>query len=251
VTAESKPYTGARRGNIIILGAAAVAIVLIVAYVASVFQSDTVKYDPVINPEDFVSQVDNPYYPLVRGTTFVYEGVSEDGNETNEVAVTNQTKVIMGVSCVVVWDRVWLEGALVEETFDWYAQDKNGSVWYFGEDSREIENGLVVSTEGSWQAGIDDAKPGIVMMGQPVVGEEYRQEYYRGEAEDMAEVLSLNASATVPFGTYSNCLQTKDWTPLEPGIAESKYYAPGIGLVMESALEGGTSYMYLVEIVAG
>ncbi len=229
--------------------AVVVVLVLAAAYMAGIFGSDEVDYNPVINPSDFVAVVDNPYFPLVPGTTFVYEGVSEDGAERNEMHVTDETKVIMGVACTVVWDRVWLEGSLIEETYDWYAQDKNGSVWYFGEDSREMDNGVVVSTEGSWETGVDGAKPGIVMMGLPVVGEVYRQEYYKGEAEDMAEVVSLNASATVPHGVYSDCLQTKDWTPLEPGVAEYKYYASGVGMVREAVAEGGTGYMELVDIL--
>jgi hypothetical protein len=122
-------------------------------------------------------------------------------------------------------------------------------VWYFGEDSKELENGVVVSTEGSWEAGVDGAKPGIVMEAHPAVGDEYRQEYYKGEAEDMAKVLALNVSVTVPFGAYTDCLQTNEWTPLEKGYAEDKYYAPGVGLVNELVVKGGTGYMQLVDIL--
>jgi len=240
-----------KRNIIILLGAMTAAAILLVAYAAGMFKAEEVQYDPVINPDDFVEQINNAYFPLVPGTTFVYEGVSEDGFERDEMTVTNQTKNIVGVTCTIVWDRVWLNGSLAEETYDWYAQDKNGSVWYFGEDSKEIENGVVVSTEGSWEAGVDGAKPGIVMMGLPAVGDVYRQEYYKGEAEDMAEVLGLNATASVPFMTYTNCLQTKEWTPLEPDITESKYYALGIGLVKESVINGGTGYMELVDIIVG
>jgi len=235
---------------LIALGATAIVVVVIAAYLAVVLRPESFSYNPIISPDDFVTQVNNRFFPLLPGTTFIYEGVSEDGPERNEMSVTNQTKTIMGVTCTVVWDRVWLNGSLIEETYDWYAQDKNGSVWYFGEDSREIEDGVVVSTEGSWEAGVDGAKPGIVMMGEPVVGEVYRQEYYKGEAEDMAEVIALNASISVPHGTYADCLQTKDWTPLEPGNAEYKYYASGVGLVREVVAEGGTGYMELVDIIS-
>jgi len=246
---DEKRNPGTKRNIIILIGVAIAAAILVVAYAAGVFKGEEVHYNPIINPDDFVSQVDNAYFPLVPGTTFVYEGVSEDGFERNEMAVTNQTKEIVGVTCTVVWDRVWLNGSLVEETYDWYAQDKNGSVWYFGEDSKEIENGVVVSTEGSWEAGVGGAKPGIILMGQSVVGEVYRQEYLKGEAEDMAEVLTLNATASVPSMTYTNCLQTKEWTPLEPGIVESKFYALGVGLVKETTIEGGTGYMDLIDIL--
>lgn len=246
---ENKRISNRKKNFIILLGVVTIAAVLLVTYVAGVFKSEEVHYNPVINPDDFVSQIDNPYFSLVPGTTFVYEGVSEDGFERDEMAVTNQTKDIIGVTCTVVWDRVWLNGTLVEETYDWYAQATNGSVWYFGEDSKEIENGVVVSTEGSWEAGVHGAKPGIVMMGYPAVGEVYRQEYYKGEAEDMAEILSLNTTVSIPFVTYTSSLEIKEWTPLEPGIVEAKYYVSGIGLVKEVVLEGGTGFMDLVDIV--
>lgn len=231
------------------IAATVASVILVVAYLAGVFGPAGVVYNPVIDPDEFVLQVNNTFYPLVPGTTYIYEGMSEDGPERNEVRVTSDTKLVMGVTCIVVWDRVWLNGSLIEETYDWYAQDRNGSVWYFGEDSREIENGVIVSTEGSWEAGVDGAEPGIVMMGLPVVGEQYRQEYYKGEAEDMALVISLNSSANVPYGDFVNCVQTKDWTPLEPGVAEFKYYASGIGLVREEDASGGVGYMSLQEIL--
>jgi hypothetical protein len=197
-------------------------------------------YDPIIDPADFVGGIDNPYMPLMPGTIFVYEGETEDGIETNEVYVTHQTKEILGVTCIVVWDRVWLDGELIEETYDWYAQDKDGNVWYFGEDSKEYEGGVVVSTEGSWEAGVDGAEPGIVMKANPQVGDSYRQEYYEGEAEDMAEVLSLTESVSVGYGDFDNCLMTKEWTALDPGVVEHKYYAAGVGEVLVVMVEGGT-----------
>lgn len=246
---ESRLASIKKRNIIIPLGAVVVAVILLVTYVTGVFRPDEVQYNPVINPDDFVAQINNAYFPLVPGTTFVYEGVSEDGFERDEMMVTNQSKDIIGASCTVVWDRVWLDGSLVEETYDWYAQDRNGSVWYFGEDSKEIENGVVVSTEGSWEAGVHGARPGIVMMGYPAVGEVYRQEYYKGEAEDMAEILALNATVSIPLMTYTDCLQIKEWTPLEPGIVEAKYYVLGVGLVKEVVIEGGTGFMDLVDIV--
>ncbi len=205
-------------------------------------------YNPVIAPANFVEKIDNPYFHLTPGITFIYQGESEDAPERVEVNITNETKVILGVTCIVVRDRVWIDDELAEDTFDWYAQDKDGNVWYFGEDSREMEDGVVVSTQGSWEAGVDGAKPGIIMKATPKVGDSYRQELYTGVAEDMGEVLGLNESVTVPFGTFENCLKTKDFTPLEPGVAEHKYYAPGVGFIKSVTVEGGVGQVELVEI---
>lgn len=201
-----------------------------------------------IDPADFAIGVTNQYLPLIPGTTCIYEGEHDGETERVEVEITSQTKVILGVTCVVVRDRVWVDGELVEDTWDWLAPHKNGDVWYFGEDSKEIEDGQVVSTEGSWEAGVDGAQPGILMRAAPRVGESYRQEYYEDEAEDMAQVVALDASVTVPAGSYANCVQTKEWTPLEPGVSEHKFYAPGVGLVREVKVEGGDGYLDLVEI---
>jgi hypothetical protein len=159
------------------------------------------------------------------GTTFVYQG----GTQRDQMAVTHSTKKVMGVECVVVDDRAWEDGKLVEKTYDWFAQDDKGNVWYFGEDTKEYENGKVVSTKGSWEAGVDGAKPGIMMQAEPKVGQTYRQEYYPGEAMDMARVLGLNASLKVPYGSFDRVLETKEWTPLEPVLFEKKYYARGVG----------------------
>jgi hypothetical protein len=206
-------------------------------------------YNPVINPDNFVEAIDNPYFPLIPGTTFVYEGESEDETIRDEVYVTNETRVVMGVNTIVVRDREFVDGELEEETFDWYAQDREGNVWYFGEDSREYEDGEVVSSAGSWEAGVNGAQPGILIEGNPQVGDTYRQEYLAGEAEDMAEVISLNESVSVDYGSFENCLKTKEWTPLEPGIEENKYYAAGTGLVLEMTVKGGSERLELVDIV--
>ena len=161
------------------------------------------------------------------GTSFLYKG----GTERDQMTVTSDTKKVMGVECVVVDDRAWEGDQLVEQTDDWFTQDKKGNVWYFGEDTKEYDNGKVVSTKGSWEAGVDGAKPGIIMPAEPKVGETHRQEYYPGEAMDMAKVLSLSESVTVPYGSFDHVLETKEWTPLEPGYVEHKYYAPGVGYV--------------------
>lgn len=193
-------------------------------------------YNPVIDPSDFVASITNPLLPLVPGTTFVYEAITPEGLQRIEVAVTQDTKEILGVTCTVVRDSVTLDGQLIEDTLDWYAQDSAGNVWYFGEDSKSYEGGVVVSTEGSWEAGVDDAKPGIVMEADPQVGDTYRQEYLRGVAEDMAKVASLGETVVVPYGSFDDCLKTKDYTRLDPGVVEYKFYAPGVGQVL--TLEG-------------
>ena len=138
---------------------------------------------------------------------------------------------------------------MVEDTFDWFAQDKDGNVWYFGEDVSNYEDGELADKDGSWEAGVDGALPGIVMYADPAthIGETYRQEYYQGEAEDMAQVVSLGESVSTASGDYENCLMTKEWTPLEPGFSEHKYYAPGIGMVLEAIVEGGEGEMELVD----
>src|SRR5215212_5416350 len=184
-------------------------------------------YTPHINPAQFTTKIDNEYLPLKPGTTFFYEGKGE----RDEMRVTHSTKMVMGVECVVVDDRAWEEGKLIEKTYDWFAQDKEGSVWYFGEDTKESKDGKVVSTKGSWEAGVDGAKPGIIMQADPEVGQSYRQEYYPGEAEDMAKVQSLDESVTVPYGSFDHVLETREWTPLEPVFDEHKYYARGVGQV--------------------
>lgn len=197
------------------------------------------KFDPCNFSNDGI--VNNTYYTLTPGTTFTYEGETEDGHEKNIVIVTNQTREILGVNATVVWDRVWLEDELIEETFDWFAQDKDGNVWYLGEDSKEYENGEVTTTEGSWEAGVDGAKPGINMEADPQIGDQYKQEFYKGHAEDQAEVVSLNETVTVPFSTFTNCLKTSDSTPLEPTTGdEDKYYCTDVGgVVLEVAIESG------------
>jgi hypothetical protein len=183
-------------------------------------------YAPHIDPAEFTATIDNEYFPLKPGTTFVYEG---GGAEHSEMSVTHDTKKVMGVECVVVEDKEWEGDMLIERTYDWFAQDKEGNVWYFGEDTKEYENGKVVSTKGSWEAGVDGAKPGIIMQADPKVGQSYRQEYYPGEAMDMARVLSFSASVTVPYGSFDHVLETKEWTPLQPGFFEKKYYVRGVG----------------------
>jgi hypothetical protein len=196
-------------------------------------QEQQKAYAPRIDPSEFTTTIDNEYFPLKAGTTFIYQG----GAERSEMSVTSETKKVMGVECVVVDHKEWEGEKLIEKTYDWFAQDKEGNVWYFGEDTKEYKNGEVVSTKGSWEAGVDGAKPGIIMQAHPKVGQTYRQEYYKGEAEDMAKVLRLNDSVAVPYGSFDHVLVTKEWTPLEPSYHEHKYYARGVGHVYGGGLE--------------
>jgi hypothetical protein len=188
-------------------------------------------YKPVIDPAAFTTKITNPLFPLTPGTTYVYEGTRDGVPRRAELSVTNETKTIMGVVCVVVRDVLTSNNALVEKTTDWYAQDKAGNVWYFGEDTAEYEHGTVTSTAGTWLAGVDGALPGMIMKAAPAVGDAYRQEYRPGEAEDFAKVLQLDASWQVPMGSYTNVVVTEDTDLLDPTKLEQKFYAPGIGFL--------------------
>ncbi|MBI2135418.1 PepSY domain-containing protein [Candidatus Woesearchaeota archaeon] len=208
-------------------------------------------YNPQINPGDFSTNINNKYLTFSPGTTYVYEGKTEEGTERIEVYVTDNIKKIMDVDVLEVRDRVWLNDELIEDTKDWYAQDRYGNVWYFGEDSKEIVNGKIASTAGSWVSGYYGAKPGIVMKANLQIGETYRQEYYKGQAEDMADVVALGVKVRVKYGSFENCLQTREWNPLEPGADEYKYYCPEAGnVVLEMGVEDGEQ-VQLVDIKKG
>jgi hypothetical protein len=211
--------------------------------------SEAIELDPAL----FAGvAIDNPYWPLARGSHWVY---SEDDGEGNvnrvEVTVLDETREIVGIQATVVHDVVSLDGEILEDTFDWYAQDTFGNVWYMGEDTKELENGKVTSTEGSWQAGVDGAQAGVIMPAEPQVGMAYRQEWYTGHAEDTAEVVSLDESVTVPAGTYTNLLKTREHTALEPDVVEEKLYAKGVGEVAANQTAGGTSIEKLLEFMPG
>ena len=199
------------------------------------------------NPDDFVEGISNPYLAFAPGRVFHYEGQTDEGLETNVVEVTKKKKTILGIAVTVVHDQAFLDGELTEDTFDWFAEDKDGNVWYFGEDSKELEDGQVVSTFGSWEAGVDGAVPGIIMLANPKVGLQYQQEFSEGVAEDNAKVISLSETVVVPYGTLSNCLKTAEWTPLERGAREFKFNAPGVGLVLVLS-NHGPSQMQLTAI---
>ena len=202
-------------------------------------------YHPTINPADFTHVVDHPYFPLAPGTTFTF--VEKEGREKreNKVEVTHDTKMVMGVKCVVVHDTVSLDGVLLEDTFDWYAQDKQGAVWYFGEATKEFKSGGRVSTDGSWEAGVKGAQPGIIMPANPKPGQPYRQEYSPKNAEDMGQVVAVGESVTVPHGTFKDCVKTKDWSLLESGH-EHKWYAKGVGVVRTESSSGEVSTLITV-----
>jgi hypothetical protein len=181
-----------------------------------------------------VKAITNRYFPLKPGTTFIYQGETDAGIERTVLRVQHQTATILGVECTQVHDTVYVDGVVTEDTLDWYAQDKQGNVWYFGESTQELEDGRPVSIEGSWRAGVDGARPGIIMKAHPAAGDVYRQEFLLGSAEDLAEVLSLAGHANASAATcHGNCLITHEFTPIEPDLNERKYYAPNVGFILE------------------
>jgi hypothetical protein len=198
--------------------------------------------EPVaLAPEQFSTHIDNEYWPMRAGTRWIYREVDESGREFRVVVtVTSATKRIAnGVTARVVRDTVTADHRVVEDTFDWYAQDADGNVWYLGENTAEFENGKVSSREGSFEAGVDGAMAGVAMPAAPAVGAAYRQEYYAGEAEDNGEVLSLDEMAEVPAGHFGHALLTKDTITIEPDVLEYKLYAPGVGPVLALGISGG------------
>jgi hypothetical protein len=196
----------------------------------------------------FSATVDNPFFPLRPGMRWQYRARTEDGVETTVVAVTGHVRTVAGVPCVEVRDTVRLDGKTIEDTLDWYAQHRDGAVWYFGEDTKEYEDGKVVSTEGSWEAGVKGAQPGVIMPAQPRPGDQYRQEYYKGHAEDTARVIAVGRSARVPAGAYDGLVVTEETTPLEPTVREHKYYARGVGPVLTVDVGGDGARDELVSV---
>jgi hypothetical protein len=207
--------------------------------------SESVELDPA----DFTTQIDNPYWPMKPGSRWVYRETDQEGSEQRVVVtVTDQTKKIAnGVTARVVHDAVTERRQPVEITDDWYAQDKDGNVWYLGEDTKEYENGKVKTTAGSFEAGVDGAQAGVIVPAEPRAGLAYRQEYYRGNAEDRAKVLSLDEQVEVPHGHFTNVLMTKEVNPLEPKVLEFKFYARGVGPVLAISVSGGSDREELVE----
>jgi hypothetical protein len=202
-----------------------------------------------LDPADFSTTIDHPYWPMRPGTRWTYR--EEEDGEVKEVVVvvTHQTKrIASGVTARVVRDTVRVDGSIIEDTLDWYAQDSKGNLWYLGEDTAEFEDGKITSRAGSFEAGRDGALPGIMLPADPVPGMRYRQEYYKGEAEDNGEVLSTAEMAEVPAGLYRNALLTKDTITIEPDVQEYKLYAPGVGPVLVLGVSGGSGREELVKI---
>jgi hypothetical protein len=208
----------------------------------------TGSYNPTIDPANFVATIDNPYFPLEPGTAFHYKGMSEGTPQTDDMVVTDRTKQILGVTATVVEDTVSEHGKAIERTFDWYAQDKQGNVWYMGEDRLELHHGRLVRASDSWEAGVDGAHPGIIMLADPKAGDVYRQEYYPpGEALDQAHVRGFEADVSVPFADFKRALVTEEWSPVEPQL-EQKSYVSGVGEVEEHLTEGGNEHFELVGV---
>jgi hypothetical protein len=201
----------------------------------------------VVESPRFSAKVDNPWFPLAPGTVVVYSGAKDGEQARDVVTVTRRTRTIAGAPCRVVQDRLFLDGRLAERTTDWYTQDAAGNVWYFGERTAELDRrGRDVSREGSWEAGVDGAIPGIFMPARPRVGAAYRQEFYRGHAEDHFRIVAVLHGVTAPRGP--SILLTREWTPLEPGVVDRKLYVRGIGNVVERSLKGGAEHLELVSL---
>jgi len=219
-----------------IVPAAAIAAVAAMT-VTGVAGGKLAEYRPSIDPKKFHATIDNPYFPLPPGTVWKYDEKAGRYSSQDEMTVTAQTRVVMGVRCVVVHDVERANGKVREDTNDWYAQDDAGNVWYFGEDTREYRSDGKVDRSGSWEAGVRGAQPGVIMWADPKPGAPYRQEYLAKVAEDMGQVTAVGVSTTVPYGSFQNCVRTKDWSTLEQG-SEKKWYARGVGCVRTESTGG-------------
>jgi hypothetical protein len=208
-------------------------------------------YHPHIDPANFSPNVTNKLFPLTPGQTLVYTGTEDEQKALDLVVPSRRTKLVDGVRARVVEDRVYLDNVLAERTSDYYAQDRCGNVWYFGEDTAELDRqGHVVSTEGTWHAGVDGAQPGVFMQAHPQLGRRFRQEWYQGQAEDVFKVIDRSAAVTVPYGSFRHALRTEETNALEPNVLDNKYYVKGIGEVAERAVKGPRETLKLVEIIS-
>ena len=217
---------------------------------ASTASADT-EYEPSIKPTDFVASITNKYFTLKPGTKFVFENNSALNKERIEVVVTKQTKKIMGVTTTEVRVTEWAGDNMKEDTMDYYAQDNAGNVWYFGEVVNNYKDGKIANHNGSWEAGVDGAKPGIIMMSEPKVGETYRQEYYKGKAEDMGTVIAVGTKETVRYGKFDDCVEIRDWSKIESAV-EYKYYCANVGFTVRERPAGVISAVMggVVELVS-
>src|SRR2546426_8830591 len=227
---------------------AAIAVAAIAAVWASSASAVAQTSGQVFDPNNFVTVIDNPYYPLPVGRTRVYSGVRDGQTQRDTVTVTNQTKVILGVTATVVSDIADHDAALLEKTFDWFAQDRQGNVWYLGEDTVHYLPHGKADTSGSWEAGVNGAQPGIIMEANPQIPDAYRQEYLAGEAEDTAWIVDRGGTVSVPYGKVRNGLTTLEATRLEPGAYDQKVYGPGLGIVLEQSLSGANEYAKLESV---
>jgi hypothetical protein len=204
-----------------------------------------------LDPAEFTTNIDNPYWPMRPGSHWVYREVENGETQRVDVTVTNQTKTLEGIEARVVHDRVSRNGETLEDTYDWYAQDSAGNLWYLGEATAEYENGKLKTKAGTWTAGVDGAEPGVVVPAHPKQGMTYREEYYAGHAEDGAEVLGVNSQVQVPFGRFKNALLTRNFSTIEPTVEEMKLYAKGVGPVMELLISGGSGRTELLSYTKG
>jgi hypothetical protein len=206
-----------------------------------------------IDPKDFTTEIDNPYWPMKPGSQWVFRETNAEGTASRVVVtVLDKTKMIAnGVEARIVHDQVTEGDQVVEDTYDWYAQDADGNLWYLGEDTTEYDNGKPKTKEGSWEAGVDGALPGIIMPADPQVGMTYREEYYKGHAEDGASIISTDALAKVPYGRFDQGVQTRNFSGIEPDVIEEKIYAKGVGVVLEITVSGGSDRDELLNYTQG
>jgi hypothetical protein len=205
-----------------------------------------------LHSSDFVARVDNPFFPLKPGSRYRYKGIKDGKHMVDKLHVTHRTKTILGVEATVVHDVILIHGNPREVTDDWYAQDRDGNVWYFGENTKELDaHGHVTTREGSFKAGRDGARAGLFFPSHPQVGQTARQEFYKGHAEDHFKIVDRNAHVSVPYLSTRHAVRTREWTPLEPNVLDNKYYARGVGTVKELAVKGGTERLRLVSFHRG
>jgi hypothetical protein len=209
-------------------------------------------YSVAVVASNFTANVTNPWFPLPAGRTLEYRGINEDGAVRELFLISDETQKVDGVTCRVVLDRLYVDGELAETTRDFYAQDRQGNVWYFGEDTAELDpDGTMIGTSGTFHSGDSGALPGIFMTAVPAVGDTHRQEYAPGFAEDFYAVEVLSTKVVTPYRTFTNAMRTREWTPLEPGVLDNKYYVKGIGTVKELTVKGGKERLELYAIRNG